>query len=141
MRSAEPASSQGRRSPIAFSTCCEALRVAIPFSSASKLGMPASQPSGRSRFCWASISAARSGFSPAYSASLLAQAARELGATLADSRGEVLADAVGDEELGVLGPAVGTLGLAHLLFAERLAVGGGGVDSCAGSRSRCGCRR
>ena len=51
----------------------------------------------------------------------------QLGAALADPVGEVLADAVGDEELGVLGPAVGALGLAHLLLAERLAVGGGGV--------------
>ena len=39
MRSAEPASSQGTRSAIAFSTLFEALRVASPFSSASKLGI------------------------------------------------------------------------------------------------------
>ena len=51
MRSAEPASSQGSRSPIAFSTWFEALRVAIPFSSASKEGIAASQPSGSSRRC------------------------------------------------------------------------------------------
>ncbi len=50
-----------------------------------------------------------------------------LGAAPADAGGEVLLDPVGDEELGVLGPAVGALGLAHLLLAERLAVGGGGV--------------
>ena len=39
----------------------------------------------------------------------------------------MLADAVGDEELRVLGPAVGALGEADLLLAERLAVGLGGV--------------
>jgi hypothetical protein len=39
----------------------------------------------------------------------------------------VLADAVGDEELRVLGPAVVALGEADLLLAERLAVGFGGV--------------
>ncbi len=40
----------------------------------------------------------------------------------------MLAHPVRHEELGVLGPAVGALGLAHLLLAERLAVGGRGVD-------------
>ena len=50
-----------------------------------------------------------------------------LGAARADPLGEVLAHPVGDEELGVLGPAVGALGLAHLLLAERFAVGGRGV--------------
>ena len=102
--------------------------MAIPFSSGSKLGMSASQPSGSARFCWASISAARSALSVAYSASLVSQTARSSAPRLPIARGEVLADPVGDEELGVLGPAVGALGLAHLLLAERLAVGGGGVD-------------
>ena len=41
--------------------------------------------------------------------------------------GEVLAHAVGHEELRVLGPAVGALGQPDLLVAERLAVRGGGV--------------
>ena len=40
---------------------------------------------------------------------------------------EVLADAVGHEELGVLRPAVVPLGEPDLLLAERLAVGGAGV--------------
>ena len=39
----------------------------------------------------------------------------------------MLVDAVRDQELGVLGPAVGALGLADLLLAERLAVGLGRV--------------
>ena len=51
----------------------------------------------------------------------------QLGAAPADPLGEVLLDPVGHEELGVLGPAVGALRLPHLLLAERLAVGGGGV--------------
>ena len=45
----------------------------------------------------------------------------------ADALGEALLDAVGDQELGVLGPAVGGLRLAHLVLAERLAVRRGGV--------------
>ena len=50
-----------------------------------------------------------------------------LRAALADAGGEVLADAVGDEELRVLRPAVDALGQADLLVAERLAVGLGRV--------------
>ena len=41
--------------------------------------------------------------------------------------GEVLAHAVGHQELRVLRPAVGALGQPDLLLAERLAVRGGGV--------------
>ena len=40
---------------------------------------------------------------------------------------KVLADAVGNQELRVLGPAVVALGKPNLFFAERLAVGLGGV--------------
>src|SRR5207253_5392723 len=40
-----------------------------------------------------------------------------------DARGEVLADAIGDQELCVLRPAVAALGQANLLVTERLAVG------------------
>ena len=43
-----------------------------------------------------------------------------LGAAPADPGGEVLLDPLGDEELGVLGPTVGALGLAHLLLAHAL---------------------
>ena len=45
----------------------------------------------------------------------------------ANRLGEPLAHAVGNQELGVLRPAVGALGQPHLVSAERLAVGGGGV--------------
>ena len=63
VRSAAPGSSQGTLAATAFSTLFEALRVARPFSSASKLGMSASQPSGSSRRCIASRWAAASGSS------------------------------------------------------------------------------
>ena len=45
----------------------------------------------------------------------------------ADPGGEASRHRVGDQELGVLRPAVEALRLAHLLLAERLAVGGGRV--------------
>src|SRR2546430_14570494 len=45
----------------------------------------------------------------------------------ADAGGEVLADAVGDQELRLLRPPVAALGQANLVVAERLAVGRGGV--------------
>ena len=54
---------------------------------------------------------------------------------------EVLVDAVGDEELGVLGPAVDPLGEPDLVLAQRLAVGRAGVLLVRARRSRCGCRR
>src|SRR5262249_51648309 len=46
----------------------------------------------------------------------------ELLAASADAGAEVLVHAAGDEELRVLGPAVGALGEPDLLLAERLAV-------------------
>src|SRR3989442_1503754 len=49
------------------------------------------------------------------------------GAACADSGGEVLADAVGDQEPCFLRPAVAALGEADLLVTERLAVGRCGV--------------
>jgi hypothetical protein len=39
----------------------------------------------------------------------------------------VLADAVRDEELRILGPPIGPLGEADLLLAERFAMGGGSI--------------
>ena len=51
----------------------------------------------------------------------------QLPAALSDAVLEVLDDAVGDEEFGVLGPAVEALRLAGGLLAERLAVDRGGV--------------
>ena len=86
-------------------------------------GISASQPSGSSRRCIWSICTERPGRPRRRAASTR----RAGGSPLADPGGEVLVDAVGDEELGVLGPAVGALGLPHLLVAERLAVGGRGV--------------
>ena len=51
----------------------------------------------------------------------------QLLAAAADALLEMLVDAVRDEELGVLGPAVDLLGQLDLIFAERLAVSGMGV--------------
>src|SRR5260370_10063411 len=34
----------------------------------------------------------------------------------------------GNQELGILRPAIGTLGEADFLFSQRLAMGGGGID-------------
>ena len=48
-------------------------------------------------------------------------------AARADSGREMFVDAVGHEELRVLGPSVAALGEADLLLAERLAVRRGGV--------------
>ena len=49
---------------------------------------------------------------------------RSPGPAGADAGREVLAHAVGDEKLRVLGPAVVSLGGLDLLFAERFTVGG-----------------
>ena len=48
-------------------------------------------------------------------------------AARADSFGEVLAHAVRNQKLGILGPAVGAFDQPNLVFAERIAVGGGGI--------------
>ena len=101
--------------------------MAIPFSSGSKVGISASQPSGSSRRCISSIQRGVLAVLGAVGLERLRPGGAELGAALADAVGEVLGDAVGDEELGVLGPAVGALGLADLLVAQGLAVGRGGV--------------
>ena len=62
-----------------------------------------------------------------YSSKLREPGVAQLLAALADAVAEVLVDAVGDEELGVLRPAVVALGQPDFLLAERLAVGGAGV--------------
>src|SRR5262249_59578935 len=49
-----------------------------------------------------------------------------LRATGADSRGEVGAHGLGNQELGVLGPAVVAFGEANLLLTQRFAVSRGG---------------
>ena len=51
----------------------------------------------------------------------------QLLSTAADAFTEMLVDAVGDEELGVLGPVVIPLGEPDLLLAQGLAVRGAGV--------------
>ena len=127
MRSAEPASSQGTCAAIAFSTLLEALRVAMPFSSGSKLGM-LRVPAVRQLAALHRLDLRRR--APARRPVGLEQPlplGAQLGAALADHLGEVLLDPVGDEELRVLGPAVEALGLPDLLLAERLAVGLGRV--------------
>src|SRR5260370_627008 len=48
-------------------------------------------------------------------------------AARADAIREVLVDAIGNEELRLFGPSVGTLGERDLIVPERLAVGRGGV--------------
>ena len=55
-------------------------------------------------------------------------AARAAAPRCADARVEMLAHSVGHEELGILRPAIGALGEPDLVVAQRLAVGGGGVD-------------
>ena len=98
VRSAEPLIIQGTSGAIAFCTWFDALRVAIPFASASNVGMSRSQPSGSSRRCMADlflerlVLAAIGGYEPL---PRLAQFATPG----ADALGEVLADLVRDQEL------------------------------------------
>ena len=126
-RSAEPPISQGMFCASTFSTLPDASRPAMPLASAGKLGRLRSQPAGSSRRCIWSSSAASSGNCLRYAANSASHAAARLAAARADAGGEVLADAVGHEELRVLRPAVGALGELDFLVAQRLAVGRGGV--------------
>ena len=96
---------------------------AFPFASAGKTGRFLSQPSGSSRCCMRSISSASSGYLRLVLARTARPRPRERLAALADAVLEVIVDAVGDEELGVLGPAVDLLGQLDFFFAERFAVG------------------
>ena len=128
VRSAEPASSHGTRSAIAFSTLFEALRVAIPFSSALEAG-EIGVPALRQLPALHRLELARQiRLLHGVPRQQLFPGRAQLRASPADPLGEVLGDAIGDQELRVLGPAVGPLRLAHLLLAEWLAVGLGGVD-------------
>ena len=54
--------------------------------------------------------------------------APRLAAALADAVGEVLHDSVGHQELGILRPVIGALDELHLVFAQGLAMGRGGID-------------
>ena len=62
-----------------------------------------------------------------YAAKSSVQSRRASAPRAPDAAGEVLVDAVGHEELRVLGPAVVALGEADFFLAERFAVGCGGV--------------
>jgi hypothetical protein len=67
------------------------------------------------------------GFGPAVAGPERLPGGARLGAACAERLGEALFDAVGDQEVRVLRPAVGPLGQPHLFLAQRLAVRGGGV--------------
>ena len=69
-----------------------------------------------------SISSASSGCAARYSSNSASHVGASLRAARADPVGEVLDDAVGHEELGVLGPAEEPLRRADPVRAERLAV-------------------
>ena len=127
MRSAEPASSQGRCSAIAFSTLLRGLAGGDPLLVGVEARDPRVPAVGQLALLHRVDLGGEAGVALGELGELRLPGGVELGAAPADPLGEVLADAVGDEELGVLGPLVGALGLAHLLLAERLAVGGGGV--------------
>ena len=83
--------------------------------------------SGSSRRCIWSISVASAGILRAIGGEQLVPRRVRRRAARADAGSEVLAHAVGHQELRVLGPAVGALGEPHLLHAERLAVRRGRV--------------
>src|SRR6516225_2626866 len=108
-KSADPPNSQGIFCPSTLSTLPDASRPAMPLGSAGNTGSPRSHPAGSSRRCIKSISAAG------------------LRAARADPRGEVGGHGVGDQELGVLRPAVVAFGEADLFLAQRLAMRRGGI--------------
>ena len=121
-RSAAPPTSQGTRSATAFSTWPEESRLARPFASAGNAVSPASQSVGKRSALHALdlVGELREGCAVLLEPRLPRRS--RLAATGADALREVLDDAVGDEELGVLGPAVEALRRLHALGPERLAV-------------------
>ena len=102
----------------------DASRPASPLASAGKSGVAA--PSLRAAAAAASARARRPArdTSPCRPRIAPIQSLAQLRAARADARCEVLAHAVGHEELRVLRPAVEALRRADLLFAQRLAVRG-----------------
>ena len=106
----------------AFSACPEESRLAIPFGSAGNPGCR--RPTRRGAHAAASARSRRRapGAPSRYSTNCASQAPRASRAARADSVGEVLVDAVGHEELRVLGPPEEPLRRLHALGAERLAV-------------------
>ena len=121
-RSAEPPHSSGSTGARALSTSPLALRVATPFSLASKLGSACAQPSGRRRDCMPLVQGHALGVrgGPGVVARLPRRVARP--AALDDDAG-VLQDVVGHGEGRVGVEAQDRLGGGDLVGAERAAVG------------------
>ena len=139
-RSAEPPRNQGMFWASTFSAAPEASRPATPFGSAGKLGRLLSQPFGSSRRCIWSISAASSGyFLRVIGEKRLPSAAVPLRPARRCRARNVAMTPSGTRNLRIFRPAIGALGQADLLLAQRLAMGVRGVTACAGSHSRCGC--
>ena len=128
-RSAEPPRNQGMFWASALSTFARGVASGDALGDRrAKLGRSRSHPAGSSRRCICSISVARSGNLRSVVGKERLPAAPRLGPARADAGSEMLPDAVGHKELGILGPAIGALGEPDLLVAQRLAVGCGGVD-------------
>ncbi len=133
MRSAAPPTSQGTLRATAFSACPDALRVGMPFSSAGNCGNVA-VPALRQLTPLHPLEIVRKlGVLDAVALEELLPVLSQRAPARADALGEVLHDSVGDQELRVLGPAIAALGEAHLLLAERLAVGLGRVLDAGGA--------
>ena len=126
-RSAEPPRNQGMFCASTFSTLPEASRPAMPFGIGREDGQVA-VPAGRQLAPLHLVDlGGEFGVLGPVGGEEFRPLPPGLRAALADAGGEVLADAVGDEELRVLGPAVEALAQADFLLAERLAVRLGGV--------------
>ena len=127
-RSAEPPRNQGMFWASTFSTSPEASRPAMPLASGGKLGRLRSHPAGSSRRCIWSISVGelRELLAVVGEQRLPARRASAPRAPIPASK--CSHDPVGHEELGILRPAIGALGEPHLVLAQRLAMGRGGVD-------------
>ena len=111
-----------------FSTLPEASRPAMPLAFGRKnreIAVPAVRQARAAAS--SSISVASSGYLLSIGGEEFRPLPPRLCAARADAGGEMLVDAVGDQKLRVLGPAVSALGEADLLFAERFAVGFGRV--------------
>ena len=125
-RSAEPPHSSGSRGAIAASTSPEALRVATPLSSASKLGRASVHPSGSRRSAMRSCRAARSGLACGPRVVGLLPLGVGQGATVAQLAGARQHLVVDLEGLAGV-EAQQLLGGRDLVLAERRAVGLAGV--------------
>ena len=116
-----------------FSTLLEASRPAMPLASAGNTGR-SSIPPGRQLSPLHLIDLVRElGVGSPVGREQLRPPAPGGRAARSDAGREVLAHAVGDQELRVLRPAVAALGEADLVGAERLAVGRGACPACGGT--------